>query len=298
MKLMGFITMGLVLGPAFLNLHRPDFVGLMGTFAAYGFLFAAGLELNRLQTLRHAREAFFISVGAFFFPLLIGWCGAVYLLPESTYSDPLFVAVAMAVSALPVVIQLLKESNLYLTDLGRLIISVATLCDILAWLLFLVILPEHSRSLWLLSHMPVFIFLMGFFLSDRSFIAPTFIQTLEVLTRWIFAPLFFITIGWSLDVGQHFDSSQVATVTLIAFTGKIIGSYFAARWRSLSRRDSLTIGLSLNARGAMEILMATFGLKAGLITMTLFTSLVVMALITSLVPALIFRISKLRVMPQ
>lgn len=290
MKLFLFIAAGLILSPTLLNIPKTETVSLLGTIAAYVFLFAAGLELSLKKTLAHLKEASWISVGAFIFPLMTGYAGALYLLPEG--SNTLFVATAMAVSALPVIIQLLKEANLYTTNLGRLIVSAATLCDILAWIMFSFLLPPQSMGPWIASHLPVFVFMAGLFISDWNLISEKRIEQLESFTRWVFAPIFFVTIGWGLNLAQHFDARQVAIVTLIAFAGKIIGSYAVSRWRKFNHTDSMTIGLSLNARGAMEILMATFGLKAGLIDMTLFTSLVAMAIITSMVPALTFRLQR------
>lgn len=292
MRLFLFILIGLALSPTWLDVSRPELVADIGTLSAYVFLFAAGLELSLRKTAQHFKEAAIISVGAFVVPLFAGLFGALYLLPASSYTQPLFVATAMAVSALPVIIQLLKEAGLYTTHLGRLIVSAATLCDILAWILFSFLLPHQNLGVWIISHLPVFVFLAGLLLSDRNWISAKHMQQLEKATAWIFAPIFFISIGWNLNLAQHFDAKQVATVTLIAFFGKIVGTYLVSRWRKFSHADSMTIGLSLNARGAMEILMATFGLKAGFIDLTLFTSLICMAIITSLVPALTFRIQK------
>lgn len=287
-KLFTFIAIGVLLGPTVLGLQRPDFISNLGMISSFMFLLSAGLELSLRKTMKQFKEAAIISLGAFLLPLFAGYLAAVHLLDSQAH--PLFIATAMAVSALPVIVQLLKEANLYTTDLGRMIVSAATLCDVLAWVLFSLLLPKQSWGPWLTSHLPVLMFLGGLVISDSAILSEKWIQRLEKTVRWIFAPVFFIALGWGLNLLRDFDLQQALIATAVAFIGKIVGAYTTARWRGFSDRDSTVIGLSLNARGAMEILMATFGLRQGFINPTLFTSLVVMAILTSLVPALYFKI--------
>ena len=51
----------------------------------------------------------------------------------------------------------------------------------------------------------------------------------------------------------------------------------------LTKRESLAVGFGLNARGAMEIILGTLALAAGLIDEKMFVALVVMALLTSMI---------------
>jgi nucleotide-binding universal stress UspA family protein len=78
-------------------------------------------------------------------------------------------------------------------------------------------------------------------------------------------------------------------VILVASGGKVIGTYLGARL--IGRRDhwtALSYGAGLNARGAMEIIIATIGLELGILTPEMFSIIVVMAMATSLMapPAL------------
>lgn len=98
----------------------------------------------------------------------------------------------------------------------------------------------------------------------------------------IFAPLFFVSIGLKVNFVQNFDLSITLIVLAIAYFGKISGASLGAKLGGFSWRESLAIGFGLNARGAMEIILGTLALEAGLINETIFVALVIMALLTSI----------------
>src|SRR5699024_9448957 len=72
-------------------------------------------------------------------------------------------------------------------------------------------------------------------------------------------------------------------VIAVATLGKVAGTYFGAR--AIGGKDhwtALSFGAGLNARGAMEIIIATIGLNLGILTQDMFSIIVVMAMATSL----------------
>ncbi len=107
---------------------------------------------------------------------------------------------------------------------------------------------------------------------------------LESVTYGIFAPLFFAVAGIRVDL-TDLASRPVAVwaivVTVAATVSKLVGAYVGGRVGGLDRRDSLGLGASLNARGALEIVVATVGLSLGVIGSTAYTVIVVMALVTT-----------------
>lgn len=107
---------------------------------------------------------------------------------------------------------------------------------------------------------------------------------LEAVTNGIFAPLFFAVAGIRVDLTELAEPSVAMwaiVVTLAATVAKFAGSYGGGRLGRLSRRDSLGLGATLNARGALEIVVATVGLTLGVIGSTAYTVIVVMALTTT-----------------
>ncbi len=69
----------------------------------------------------------------------------------------------------------------------------------------------------------------------------------------------------------------------VACVGKIFGAGWGARLGGMDRRSGWAVGLAMNARGAMEMILGLLALRAGLIREQMFVALVIMALFTSLV---------------
>jgi Kef-type K+ transport system membrane component KefB/mannitol/fructose-specific phosphotransferase system IIA component (Ntr-type) len=99
----------------------------------------------------------------------------------------------------------------------------------------------------------------------------------------VFAPVFFASLGLRIDFVHAFDLRLCVLVFVIASLAKVVGCTVGARAGGLEWRQSAAVGFGLNARGAMEIILALLALEAGLIKDQVFVALVVMALGTSLV---------------
>jgi Kef-type K+ transport system membrane component KefB len=98
---------------------------------------------------------------------------------------------------------------------------------------------------------------------------------------YFFAPLYFVSIGLRANFVASFDLTLVLVVLLVACIGKILGVTLGLRASKMPWRQSAVIGFGLNARGAMEMILATIARDAGIIDDRLFVALVIMALITS-----------------
>jgi Kef-type K+ transport system membrane component KefB/mannitol/fructose-specific phosphotransferase system IIA component (Ntr-type) len=99
----------------------------------------------------------------------------------------------------------------------------------------------------------------------------------------IFAPVFFASLGLRADFVSSFDLRLCGLVFVIATGAKVIGCTLGSRAGGFRWRSAAAVGFGLNARGAMEIILALLALEAGLLKEQLFVALVVMALATSLV---------------
>jgi mannitol/fructose-specific phosphotransferase system IIA component (Ntr-type) len=62
----------------------------------------------------------------------------------------------------------------------------------------------------------------------------------------------------------------------------LVGVGLAGRWVGFSWRESAAIGVGMNARGAMGIILAVPALEANLISERMFVAIVIMALVTSM----------------
>jgi Kef-type K+ transport system membrane component KefB len=105
---------------------------------------------------------------------------------------------------------------------------------------------------------------------------------IEQFVRSFFAPLYFGAVGLSIDFAGNFDLKLVVVVFLIACLGKVAGVVAGARLAGSSMRESMAIAFGMNARGSVEILLATLALTAGLVDAHVFEAIVIMAVATSL----------------
>jgi Kef-type K+ transport system membrane component KefB/mannitol/fructose-specific phosphotransferase system IIA component (Ntr-type) len=125
-------------------------------------------------------------------------------------------------------------------------------------------------------------FVVGVMVADSKKLRRRTRVVIEDFVMNIFAPVFFASLGLRIDFVTSFDLRLCALVFVIASLAKIVGCSIGARVGGLAWRQSAAIGFGLNARGAMEIILALLALDAGLIKSQLFVALVVMALLTSL----------------
>jgi Kef-type K+ transport system membrane component KefB len=105
----------------------------------------------------------------------------------------------------------------------------------------------------------------------------------------VLAPLYFVSVGLRVDLRAGFDVRLVVVVLVIACLGKLVGASLGARLSGLGSREALAVGFAMNARGAMEMVLASVAFDHGLIELKVFVSLIVMALVTSLIagPAMV-----------
>ena len=97
-----------------------------------------------------------------------------------------------------------------------------------------------------------------------------------------FAPIYFVSIGLKANFAVNFDMSLVALILIASCAGKILGAGMGALFSGFSLRESAAIGFGLNARGAIEMILASIALEYNLIDERIFVALVVMAMVTSL----------------
>lgn len=110
------------------------------------------------------------------------------------------------------------------------------------------------------------------------------VAVVDTVAHGVLAPLFFATAGLRVDLGVFADAT-VATwsvvIIVVASATKLVGASAAARAAGLPRPEGLALGAGLNARGALEIVIASIGLGIGVLTDASYGAIVVMAIVTS-----------------
>ncbi len=125
----------------------------------------------------------------------------------------------------------------------------------------------------------------------RKIMARDLIARIQPLTVALLLPLFFTYSGLNTKItllNTSFLWMMCALVLVAAILGKGIACWLAARATGLPNREALGIGVLMNARGLMELIIINIGLQRGIISEGLFATLVIMAVITTLMASPIF----------
>lgn len=379
----GEILAGVVLGPSLLSGLVPwigdwilpqtqvqgymlEVVALIGVML---LLVITGLETDLALIRRRIGVALGVAVGGLVVPFVTGLALG-FALPDRLVGDPsqravfaLFVATALAISAIPVLAKILIDLDLMRREFGQTVLAAGMMNDLTGWALLGIVTALASAqalSVGILVQTVgmVLVFIaatvtVGRFVVERGlgliqdrFRGPDLILTLVIVLAFgwgafsqalhlepvigafaigvlfgglprlptdvvhklesmalaVFAPIFFAVAGLKVDIGAILEPGLLLialVVILVATFGKVAGAYVGARY--LSGQDhwsSLAYGAGLNARGAVEIIIATIGLSIGILTTEMFSIIVLMAVVTSVAAPAALRYCLARVEPH
>lgn len=394
----GELSAGVVLGPSLFGRVLPGLSGwllprtpeqnhLLSATAQIGALALVGVAGAHLDVAALRRRSALIgtvSAASVLLPLSLG-VGLGFVLPASLHGAhggrgtfALFIGVAMAVSALPVIAKTLFDMGLLHRDVGQLIIGAAAVSDVAGWLLLSIVAATATggghpsvvfRSAGYLAAVLAFTVLLarplakaalrlvrsaeraGDRVGDRDALGDTagatdsaaardtavateragagagtailfvlimlaaagtqalslepilgaflcgivigslgsrdraLLEPLRGFTMSVLAPLFFASAGLQVDLGTLGDHKVLfagLAMLAIAVSAKYAGGYAGARLGGVTHREAQAVGAGLNARGAVEIVLATVGLQLGVLTVAAFTLVVMLAVVTSL----------------
>ena len=236
----------------------------------------------------------------------------------------LFCAVAMSITAFPVLARILDDQKLTGTRLGHVAIACAAFNDVLAWALLawiaaasrslvepIVIILVYSAVMWFivrpllrrvpneLATMLIFVFLSSW-ITERAGLHALFgaffagvvwprgtvkfeevSAKIEPIAMAVLIPLFFSYTGLRTNIGGV-NWGFTLIIIAVAVFGKIGGTFAGARMMGFDSRNALSLGVLLNTRGLVELVVLNVGLDLGILTPALFSMMVVMALVTTL----------------
>jgi len=107
----------------------------------------------------------------------------------------------------------------------------------------------------------------------------------ENISNWIwglFAPLFFAWVGFSVQFSVNAFGLSLLLIVGAAFIGKILGAGLGALLSGIKPIESLAVGIGMNGRAAVELIIAEIALRNGVINRNLFSSVVFMALLAAI----------------
>jgi Kef-type K+ transport system membrane component KefB len=134
----------------------------------------------------------------------------------------------------------------------------------------------------------------------RSAVFKEQVHSLDQINKMVFLPVYFVYSGLQTRIGLINGLPLwllCLLILLIACLGKIVGGTFSTRIAGQSWRDSLSVGILMNTRGLVELVVLNIGLQLGILSPTLFAMLVIMALVTTMMASPILPLLGYRSIP-
>jgi len=364
-RAVGEIIAGLLLGPSFFGYFLPDLSGSIFTAASAEpvmilsqiglillmFQIGSDFEFDHLAHGRNKRAVIAVTAASVTAPLLFGFILGYFTAPilgsnVDALAYSLFIAAALAITAVPILGRILREFTLTRTETGVIAISAAAANDVIGWFLLAGISAYASATfspqqlglriaglglliltLWLVGRPLVAWLLRAFPVTDNKvppplmaavlalvFTAGVCTQKLGIFTifggfllgilfqkhhafvqAWreqvgqfvlvFFLPIFFTYTGLRtniLGLDSMSDWAWCGIILAAAVTSKVIPVYLAARASGLAPRDAKILGVLMNTRALMELIVLNIGLYLGVIPRQVFTMLVIMAVGTTI----------------
>jgi Kef-type K+ transport system membrane component KefB len=138
---------------------------------------------------------------------------------------------------------------------------------------------------WIGIHAIFGAFIFGAVVPHDSRFARLMIERLQDVVTILLLPAFFAVTGMRTEIGLLSGAAEwlmCGLIIVVATAGKFGGTLVAARVTGMSWRAAATLGVLMNTRGLMELIVLNIGLDLNVISPTLFTMMVLMALATTL----------------
>jgi Kef-type K+ transport system membrane component KefB len=162
--------------------------------------------------------------------------------------------------------------------------SRGSLSDDMIGLILLILLGSAAMTEWLGIHLLFGAFLFGSIMPKSEDFVARISEKIESITMVLLLPIFFAFTGLRTSTGLLREPEMwmfCGLIILVAVAGKLGGSFVAARVAGLPWRDAAGVGILMNTRGLMELVILNIGLDLGIISPAVFSMMVVMALVTT-----------------
>jgi len=137
---------------------------------------------------------------------------------------------------------------------------------------------------WIGVHALFGAFLLGVVIPHDSALARTLVERLQYLVLILLLPAFFAVTGMRTRIDLVSGAAEwliCGLVIFVATAGKFLGSFAAARVTGMDWRSAASLGILMNTRGLMALIVLDTGLNMGVISPTLFAMMVIMAVVTT-----------------
>jgi Kef-type K+ transport system membrane component KefB len=213
-----------------------------------------------------------------------GWCILAYvllLIRSAGGATPIWVTVggtlAFALVMIYGVRRLLRRFGTAYRERGA-------LSENMLALMLILVMASALCTEWLGVHPVVGVFLLGAVMpKERGFVRYIH-ERFETIVLVLLLPLFFAFTGLRTNITVVEGREMwlyCGLIVAVAIVGKLVGSMAAAWVGGLPLREAAGLGVLMNTRGLMELVILNIGLDVGVISPAVFSMMVMMALVTT-----------------
>lgn len=358
-RVIGEISAGILLGPTLFglftpgtkfDLFQPQSLNVISGLSELGLILlmfavpwhAPRLSGERINKLAPGLIALFGIGFSFCIGCIIGFFSINELAPENPLlSYMLFCGIALSVTALPVLVRIVREHKNIGARAAAISLSAAIYTDVFAWVgltLVLTIYLSSAQSLnaglmnflgllaliitamwlikplikrclnannndhvklvsaiitcfgfaqvtsWLGFHQAIGAILAGYLFFEIPGLAEAWKKSIAGFADLLLTPVFFAYSG--LQVSLSFSGAPSAWLWLLILIiggcfGKIVGSYFAGRLVGLDKSTALEVGVLMNTKGLVELVVLGVGLQTGILSSVAYSVLLLLTLIST-----------------
>ncbi|KAL2543802.1 Cation/H(+) antiporter 18 [Forsythia ovata] len=129
-------------------------------------------------------------------------------------------------------------------------------------------------------------FVLGVLVPKEGPFAGALVEKVEDLVSGLFLPLYFVSSGLKTNVATIQGAQSWGLLGLVIFTacfGKIVGTILVSLWCKLPFKEAVTLGLLMNTKGLVELIVLNIGKDRGVLNDQTFAIMVLMALVTTFI---------------
>ncbi|HJT57334.1 MAG TPA: cation:proton antiporter [Ktedonobacteraceae bacterium] len=281
------IALPLIMGAVLAYFLFPDLAGANATLFSFMFLVGTAISLTAFPVLARIlteRDMLNTQLGTLALTSaaandIIAWCLLALIIAIVHASGTASALITIGVTFLFIGVMIAGIRPLLLL-IDRRIPSKPL---ILAITVILLLLSAYTTSV-IGVHPVLGAFMMGIIVPRKTLFIDL-VHSIDKTNGLLFLPLYFVYTGLRTQLGLISSPTMwliCLVVLVVACSGKIFGAAFSARMFGDSWKEALGLGMLMNARGLVGLIVLNIGLDLGVLSPTLFTILMLMAVLTTM----------------
>jgi Kef-type K+ transport system membrane component KefB len=286
-EVIGLIFSGLLISFYFKSFFNPDFFNIIESFSYMGLfflMFISGLEVSLKMIIQEEYDALVISFFSFISSFLLAFF-VFRILLEFSFVGSAIIGICLGITAEATKVKALLELKKIKSKIGSILIGAGIINDFIGVFLLSIITYFFTHNF---SSKEIFVLLgtLGFF-SLGVFVRHHIkrndqrILLFEKLLQRLIIPFFFVNLGVSFVISQV-NWSMLVLLIFVCIVGQLIGSFASHPITKLRPRQLFLIGMGMNSKGAVEMVIAFIALELALISESVYSTLIVSSLILTI----------------